>query len=195
MSIRILVVLLLVEIFLCEPSNAIRRRRLIRKLLYEEEYRYLAKMREHNRKVMNIIYDRELVCREPEFFGWSSSECYGSKSSGKYIKYARDISCGKWRTIQDLAHSCKFNSDCDAFTVKDGTPLCMKQFNDNTVAVLGHNYDVYYVRSDLRKPIRHSSLMDDILGILIWCATLGMIVFVMYVFGGFSDISYEDDSN
>ena len=192
MSVRILLVLLLIEIFLCEPSNAFRRRRLRRDFLLREELKFQDRMREYNNKMINIVYDQALVCREPEFFGWSSSECYGDKSPRRYIKYARDISCGKWRTIDDLAHSCKFNSDCDAFTVRNGNPMCMKQFFENTYTVLDNNYDIYYVRSDLRKPIKQLSFKELIVGTLMWCIISSIIIFGMYLFGGFSNLPHEE---
>ena len=197
MSLRILIILLLIEIFLCEPSNAYRRRRLRRQFLLREELKFQNKIREYTRRMTNIVYDQALVCREPEFFGWSSSECYGAKSSRRYIKNARDISCGKWRTIDDLAHSCKFDSSCDAFTVRDGKPMCMKQFFDNTYTVLDNNYDVYYVRSDLRKPIKHHTLMDLIVCMLMWFVISSIIIFGMYLFGGLENLQdeegYQDD--
>ena len=90
---------------------------------------------------------------EPEFFGWNAKMSYGIKAPKQDMQHARDISCGKWNTIEDLAYECQFNVNCTAFTTRVipgnnlHSPWCMKQALGNTGTVIAPDHDVYFVRS------------------------------------------------
>ena len=94
------------------------------------------------------------ISHEPEFFGWNANMSYGVKAPKQNMQHARNIACGRWNTIEELAYECQFNVNCTAFTTRvlpgDNlhSPWCMKQALGNTATVIAPDHDVYFVRSD-----------------------------------------------
>ena len=111
--------------------------------------------RNHHSRCTTLSGSRAIdtaICVDPVFNSLDPDMCYGAKVPKTDLVRARDISCGMWETIEDLASACHHDTDCDAFTTIDGKPWCMKKIHDSTSELFRNDYDLYYVRKTATRP-------------------------------------------
>ena len=114
------------------------------------------------------------ICIHPEFNSLESDMCYGIKVPKTNVVFARDISCGMWENIEELASACHHDTKCDAFTTINGNPWCMKSVADYSRQFSIHDHDLYHVRKTV--PIEDVKEEEDV------SLLFGLIFFLLLYF-------------